>query len=304
MSLRPPRSVLALVGICVLAAALYWVGGAAVLETVRRCSPVAIVAAAVAIGCGTLFGAWNVYRIAELRSTMSFRQFLPVFWRSWAVGITLPGQVADMLTTLWQLKGRSGDLNFVAGRLLADKAITLGLTLALASLLPFVIGKTTMSTSVFLLVALGIAAAWTLAVGLWWARQPGFLMRWRWGARVLPVLAAANVPIGLVLANAAVTVAKTLVSGLAYWIIFRSIDANVPGFATTTVISQSAGLVAYLPISFNGLGTVEVSAVAMFRMAGLGSAIVLSAYLLLRAITLVIAWLPAAWWSLRKPVNR
>ena len=124
----------------------------------------------------------------------------------------------------------------------------------------------------------------------------------RWGARVRPILAAANVPLKLALGNAALTVIKTMVSGLAYWAVLRSIASDAPAFATTTVISQSAGLVAYLPISFNGIGTVEVSAVAMFHLVGLGSAVVLSTYLILRATTLIVAWLPTAWWTWRTPV--
>jgi uncharacterized membrane protein YbhN (UPF0104 family) len=298
---RPPRAVLALIGICILAATLYWAGSGAVLDAIKRCHPGAVAIAAAAIVTATILGAWNVYRIAGLRSTMTFLQFLPVFWRSWAVGITLPGQVADMLTMLWQLKGRSGDLSFVAGRLLADKAITLGFMLVMASLVPLVLGRAHLLASVFLFAGVGISAATALASASWCVRHPDFLAHWRWGARVQPVLVAANVPIGLALGNAVVTLAKTLLSGLAYWVVFRSLDTHVPGFATTTVISQGVGLVAYLPISFNGLGTVEVSAVALFRAAGLQSAVVLSAYLILRATTLATAWLPAAWWTMRKP---
>lgn len=285
---------MALIGICILAAALYWVGSGAVLDAIKRCSPAAIAAAAVAIVTATMLGAWNVYRIAGLRSTMTFLQFLPVFWRSWAVGITLPGQVADMLTTLWQLKGRSGDLNFVAGRLLADKAITLGLILGLASLVPAIIGKATLLACVLMLAALGIGAAAALTLVVWYSRRPGFLADRRWGARVLPVLAAANVPARVAASNTAVTVAKLMATGFAYWVVLGSLDANTPGFVATTAISQSAGLIAYLPISFNGLGTVEVSAVAMFRALGLESAAVLSAYLILRATALAAAWLPVA----------
>lgn len=303
---RPPRTVLALIGVCILAAALYWVGSGAVLDALKRCSPVAIAAAAVAIVAATILGAWNVYRIAELRSTMTFMHFLPVFWRSWAIGITLPGQVADMLTTLWQLKGRSGDLNFVAGRLLADKAITLGLILGLASFVPAFVGKTSLLASVLMLAALGLGAGAALTLVAWYSRRPGFLANWRLGARILPVLAASNVPIRVAASNSAITVAKLMATGFAYWVVLSSIDTRTPGFLTTTAISQSAGLIAYLPISFNGLGTVEISAVAMFRALGLQSATVLSAYLILRAITLVTAWLPVVTlaWGKSIPVDQ
>lgn len=287
------RRLLAISGIAVLCAAIYWLGWAAVVDALQRCSPWAVLVAAVAITVGSVLGAWNVYRIAGLAASMPFHTFLPIFWRSWAAGITLPGQVADMLGTLWQLKGRSGDLSFIAGRLLVDKAITLGLTLALAVFLPGVLGLAGAYITGGLLVCLVLVAAMVMPVVNWSARHP-VLARSRWSARVVPVLASASAPLRIVIGNALVTVAKLAITGLAYWTILRSMDPPGPGFVPTTVISQAAGLVAYLPISFNGLGTVEVSAAAMFARIGLSGAVVVSAYLILRTITLAIAWLPLA----------
>lgn len=259
-----------------------------------RCSPAAIAVATAAILVGTVLGAWNCYRVAELRTAITFPHFLSVFWRSWAIGITLPGQVADLLTTLWQLKGRSNDLNFVAGRLIADKAITLGLMLAMLALLPVVFDEGKPLASVFILAGVCTGAVVALAILAWCQRHPNVLAGRRWGARIVSVLAGVRLPVDVALGNAFVTCIKLVASGCAYWVVLKSIAPNAPGFIATTVISQTAGLIAYLPISFNGLGTVEVSAVAMFGAAGLDSASVLSAYLILRAITMAAAWLPAA----------
>lgn len=300
--LRLPRGLLALIGISILVAALTFVGGSAVLEALKRCSPVAVAAAAASILLATMLGAWNVYRIAGLRSTMTFSKFLPVFWRSWAFGITLPGQVADMLTTLWQLKGSTGDLNFIAGRLLVDKMITLCLTMGLAVLLPWATGSATLHTSLLLFAWFAVTVTAGIVLFAWCARRFDLLFRGRWIERIQLVLSATKVPLDLALANAVLTCIKVLLSGLAYWFILMSIAATAPSFAVTTVISQSAGLIAYIPISFNGLGTVEVSAVALFRTAGLGSAVVLSTYLILRTTTLAVAWLPTAAFLLRKPI--
>lgn len=296
------RTLLALAGLCILAALLYLAGGSAVLEALRRCTPSAVAGAAAAIIAGTLVGAWNVFCIAGLRATMPFARFIAVYWRSWAIGITLPGQVADMLTTLWQLKGRTGNLSFIAGRLLADKAITFGELLALAALLPWVLDPARMVLSLYLLAALALAALATLLLAHWCAHHPLLLQRWRWTARLQPIMAAAvDLPFNAALLNLALTVVKMLLTGMAYWLVLRAIAPVAPRFSTTTVISQSAGLIAYLPISFNGMGTVEVSAIALFRTVGIGSAVVLSAYLVMRATTLLAAWLPAAWWMLREP---
>jgi uncharacterized membrane protein YbhN (UPF0104 family) len=284
--------VLAVVGLAILGAVLYWVGIDVVIAALARASPAAVATALVAVVISTLLGAWNCYRIAELRTTLSFRSFLPVFWRSWAVGITLPGQVGDFVTTLWQLKGRTADLNFVAGRLIVDKAITLALMLALVALLPAAIGASQPAMSVMLLIGLGVGIAVLVALIARWRRHPTSLGRSRLGARAVSVLTATRVPAHLIVHNIVVTAAKLLATGVVYWSIISSIVPAAPSFTVTTIISQSAGLVAYVPISFNGIGTVELSGIALFGVVGVKPASVLSAYVAIRAITLAVAWLP------------
>jgi uncharacterized membrane protein YbhN (UPF0104 family) len=284
---------LAVVGVGILAAAVYWVGIDVVVASLTRLTAGAAAIALVAIVIGTLLGAWNCYRIADLRTTLSFRSFLPVFWRSWAVGITLPGQVGDFVTTLWQLKGRAVDLDFVAGRLIADKVITLLLMLALVAFVPLAIGAARPLTSA--LILLGLVAGITILVFViaWCRRHPAVVARSRLGKRALAVLEAAVVPPRLAIGNALVTCAKLLASGCAYWAVLETLTPQPPGLASITIISQTAGLVAYVPISFNGLGTVELSAIALFGAAGVEAAAVVSTYVALRLITMATAWLPA-----------
>lgn len=293
-SVRRYRYLLAVVGLALLGAAIWWVGGTAVLQALQRCGADALLLAAAAIVTATLLGAWNCYRIAELKPALTFRQFLPVFWRSWAAGISLPGQVADFVATLWQLRGRTGDLHFVAGRLLLDKGITLGVMLALLALLPFAVGVTGPLASFVAMATLCVTAVAALALLDWVGHRPDLWPRHRWTRSASSALAGARAPARLVLGNLAVTAAKTLASGLAYWAVLGSIASEAPGFGITTIVSQSAGLVAYLPISFNGLGTVEVSAIALFGAVGVDDASVVSAYLVLRTITMGAAWLPIA----------
>ena len=52
-------------------------------------------------------------------------------------------------------------------------------------------------------------------------------------------------------------------------------------------------LVAYIPVSFNGLGTVEITGILLFSLLGLGEELVLSSYLVLRATVMLIAWMPS-----------
>lgn len=290
------RHALALLGLGLLLVALQVVGGREILEALQRAKPVALAGAAAAIAAGTVLGAYNVHRVAGLAPVMGLREFLPVFWRSWAVGISMPGQVGDMLATVWQLKGRaSADLGFIGGRLLADKVVSLGCSLALAAMAPWALGFGAPLTSAWLMLALAAVGVLSWSAARWLARRP----RAERGlaARMRPVIDAAGVPLPLLAGNAAITVLKLAITSLAYWLVLSSMHPSAPDYAATAVISQSAGLVAYLPISFNGLGTVEVSAMALFGALGLPGAVVLSGYILLRALTLALAWLPTLWWG-------
>jgi uncharacterized membrane protein YbhN (UPF0104 family) len=295
------RRALAIVGLGVLAAVLYWVGVDTVLAALGRLSAGAIAVAVMAVVVSTLLGAWNCYRIAELQATLTFRSFVPVFWRSWAVGITLPGQVGDLVTMVWQLKGRSIDLGFVAGRLIADKGITLVLMLTLLSLLPVAIGVARPLTSALILVGVAAGIAPLLALLMWCRRHPDVLIRYRLGQRVVSVFEATAVPMRLVIGNALVTCGKLVASGYAYFVVLDAVATEAVGLGATTVISQTAGLVAYVPISFNGLGTVELSAVALFGAAGVEASAVLSTYVALRLLTLATAWVPAVAMTLFTP---
>ena len=293
--MRWKKHALALTGLALLLVALYQIGGRSVFEELRRIDPAAIVGAAFVIAVSTVLGAWNAHRIAELHRVMSLREFLPVFWRSWAVGISLPSQVADVPTTLWQLKGREVDLAFLGGRLVADKLVSLGMTLVVAAFVPWAIDRDGLWISAVLLAGLAIGSAVAFAAARRYSMptaQPG-----RWWSRAIPVLAATQVPARLAMGNATISLAKLAVTGLAYWMVFTSIQPQSPGYLVISILSLSAGLVAYLPISFNGLGTVEISAITMFDSAGLGSAVVLSGYLVLRVIALAVAWLPTLLWG-------
>lgn len=296
--MRWRKRALAVFGLALLGVALHVVGGREILEALRRANLASLAGAAAAIVASTLLGAYNVHRITRLDQVMDLRRFLLVFWRSWAVGISMPGQVGDMLTTIWQLKGQaSANLGFIAGRLLADKAVSLACSLGLAALAPWALGLGAPLASALLLVALVLAGAAIWCATRWYSKRPSTGHGWR--ARLRPVLDAASVPVPVLAGNAAITLLKLALTGLAYWLVLSSLHDEAPDYLATTIVAQSAGLVAYLPVSFNGLGTVEISAIALFGAIGVPGAVVLSSYLILRALTLALAWLPTLWWSAR-----
>jgi uncharacterized membrane protein YbhN (UPF0104 family) len=89
-----------------------------------------------------------------------------------------------------------------------------------------------------------------------------------------------------------------ILTGGAYWMAFSALGEKGHAFWAVTSLAMAAGLVAYLPISLNGIGTVEASGVAVFGILGIPPATVLAAYLVLRLLVFAVAWIPTAIWLL------
>jgi uncharacterized membrane protein YbhN (UPF0104 family) len=98
-----------------------------------------------------------------------------------------------------------------------------------------------------------------------------------------------------VFTNIILTIIKVLLIGVAYWCMFRGLGGDVNLLEVVFLVPASA-LIAYLPISFNGIGTVEITAVYLFNKIGLSTTTILASYLVLRIIVLLIAWIPAGIW--------
>ena len=107
-----------------------------------------------------------------------------------------------------------------------------------------------------------------------------------------------------VLLNAALTLVCIGLIGMAYWCMFFSLGYTQLPPGTLILLVAACSIVAYIPISFNGIGTVEVTGIALFGQLEVPAAAVLSAYLCLRLIVMALAWLPAATiLAFRSPVN-
>ncbi len=99
---------------------------------------------------------------------------------------------------------------------------------------------------------------------------------------------------GLLLLNVLLSLLKIVLTGLSYWLVVRGLHVSPPSVLKVTIAAISSGLVAYLPLSANGIGTVEAVGSGLFGQIGLTTEVVLSMYLLLRLANIVLAWLPAS----------
>lgn len=294
-----PLARLALAG-ALLAALILWIDPARVADALAGLSlPWLLVAAACVVG-STLLGAVNALLLLGRCGEIGWRAFLPIYWSAWAMGLVVPGQVGDVAAVAALLRHHRFEWHAALGRSLLDKLISFAVIAAFAGAgLASFAGRRLELDAVGALVALVPVAAIVLAA------RP----LWRVTARVAPRLAALLARTAGELAatarehprrvglNIVLTVAKVAVLGLSYWAMFRALGQELAAPAVIALAMASA-LVAYLPVSFNGLGTVELAGVVLFGALGVGEAAVLAAYLCLRAVVLAVAWLPASIWLL------
>lgn len=288
-------------GLGVLALLIAFLGPADLARYLLAADPGWLATAGLAVALATLVGAVNLYLLLPAGERPPAWDFLGLFWLAWAVGLVVPGQVGDLGTLALGLRRRGYAWHRALGRSLLDKALSLAVLGALATWgLARWYGPGTAAMTLAALSGLGLALA--LAV----SRLAGSLdnrlapraRHWLEPARAAledAYLTLGRVP-GLVALNALLTLVKFGLTAVAYGCVLAAI--GVHGLAPVDLLATVAAssLVAYVPITANGVGTAEATGVALFGGLGVAPAAVLSAYLLLRLLVLTLAWVPAGVW--------
>jgi uncharacterized membrane protein YbhN (UPF0104 family) len=287
------------IGLLVLAGLIVYLTPRALLAQLIQVEPGWLAAAAGAIVISALIGSYALYLLISRDHVLPYRRFLGAYWMSWGVGLVVPGQVGDvaMLTVLMQRRGLHWPTSL--GRSLLDKLISLAVLCGFAAWGLFALLPAVRVTAAQ--IAVGAAGLCLIGLTLWFAwrhASPGVHGR----NRLLEAIRTTTREIsnsalqhpGRTAANLVLTILKFGCSVLAYWCVFRALGQSQPAYLHTLPLVAISALVAYIPVSFNGLGTVEFAGIWLFGTAGIGKTAVLSAYLLLRFMVLTIAWLPVS----------
>lgn len=282
-----------LAGLLVLAALVGVISPAELGAVLRQVDAGLLAWATLLSAIATLLGAANSYLFVSIDHPVGLRPWLGYFWLAWAVGLVLPGQVGDVGMLSWLMKRRGMRWTHSLGRLFLDKLLSLVVMAALAAWgLLDLLDRLDLVQGQLLFVASALAVAALLLALLY--RLPGARRFLQHGIDVLGEAAAvARAHPWRVLLNVLLTLAKVLVLALSFWYVCKAAGFEALSFALLLRLMAVSSLVAYLPLSMNGVGTVEVTAVALFPVYGFEPAVVLAAYLLARVMTLALAWLPA-----------
>lgn len=236
-----------------------------------------------------LVGAFDVWVLLGGIKPLPFPGVLRVYAIAWSSFLALPGSAGDAVQIL--LFKRSA-IDYRAGTsvYLTDKLVTLVVNLAIVLGGGWLVLDDVVRSGVIALAlgALGIGAL----VGLWALRRWGHLVAGSLAGRIVGVLEfaadyARRHP-ARILVNLAGTLTRAALTVAGSWLLFRGLGVTV-GPLTILVVGYSATLVAYLPIAFNGIGTVEIAAVALYRTAGVAASSTLAMYVLLRGLIVVTA---------------
>ena len=265
-----------------------------------------VLLAAACLTGSTLLGAVNLHLLLGVDNarTLSYSRFLPGFWLAWAIGLVVPGGIGDIASVSLWLKRHGFPLQAGLGRALLDKFISLVWMLLFA-----LFGAILLYSSVDIPP---LEKPWRL----WWAAVLPvavlvLFLRSPWGLRIGRFVSdtakdinrvATRFP-GTVFRNFLLTPAKIGLVGLSYWCMFVGLGKTGIDPPAVIALASLAGLAAYVPISFNGLGTVEAVGVIAFGAFNISADEVLFVYLVLRGVVLSLAGIPAAILLLAAPVS-
>lgn len=261
-----------------------------------------IVLASAAILAATCLGAVNTYLLASRDGELTLWRFIPLYWTAWAVSLVVPGQVGDVASLTAMLRRHGLEWHAGLGRLLLDKIISF-----LVIVLFAVIGLLSLSDVTSWHgrdVAPMILVLFTLAIVIYLARrhlrgmfdtaQPG--LRGFIGRSIAELGYTAYHHPKRVLLNCTLTFAKMGLVGFAYWCMFAAFGQLGARIWQVITLSATSSLVAYIPVSFNGIGTAEATGIYLFSALAIPQATTLSVYLILRLIVFILAWTPVAVW--------
>ncbi len=284
------------VGLFLIGLLIFYVDGSLLLGYWRGIQPTWLLLTASCILLSTLIGGFNIHLLLDSHEAIPYRRFLRGYWIAWAVGLVVPGQVGDVATLSIWLKRHGYQWHLSLGCTLLDKLISLLWMGGLGMYgLDLYLNAHYETGYVVSIIVGGIAFIILL---LWWA----FGVYWREGTKYSGVVSRTFHTIAItvrqhkkqVLFNLLLTGFKVVLIGVAFWCMFYALSYRSLDLFLLVPLVAASSLVAYIPISFNGMGTVELAAVGLFGVLGISDAAVISAFLAMRITVILLAWVPVS----------
>lgn len=298
----------AALGLTLLALMISYVGGSELAAHWGSLKWPWLIVTTLCIITATFLGGINIALLLHGHEAIPLHRLFPAYWAAWAIGLIVPGQVGDMAALSTWLRRYGLNWHLGLGCTLLDKLISLVILAAfgLWGLIIVVGVQKPTSTVVFwiltaFLILIIVLVSRRQALLTWMQQGQGLLSQ-----TLHTLLTTTTHYPWRVAANLGLTILKATLIGFSYWCMFAALGQQQIDPITVVALAAASSLVAYIPISFNGLGTVELTGIALFSTLGLSEPLVLSAYLALRVTGLVLAWGPVLIWLgfSRQPIDK
>ena len=297
-----------LLGISILGMVIFYIDIDKILANLQSAEIIWIGWAFLLTTLAVLIGALNLNLLISHGNHVPLHLFIPIYWTSWAFSLVIPGQLGDLFSLPILLRRYGINWHTSLGRAIIDKTTSLCVLLFLAA---WGISQTLeaylIEWSFFIYLLTGVVAILLPSILICRNRLTVHPLLSRVCHHLLHLLHEVKITLyeqpWRVVVNFMITWIKVGLIGLSYWAVFSALGHTELSIMSVIPLMAASSLVAYLPISFNGLGTVEFAAILLFSSQNIDSATVLTAYLILRGIALTLAWLPAAIWLLTRPAE-
>ena len=239
-----------------------------------------------------IIGPLNQYILFRTFNALTYKTFLISYFRAFAIGLLLPGRFGDAAIGIF-LKSEGLYYTQAFSAYLWDKYLTFMLYLAIVLL--FFTKLTAKSNYIALLLWLLLGLIFPLIIYSVLRttttkkkmRSEGRLARFS-DNLLSQLLEFLKQHPCLLLINLFITCVKLFFVILSYHVTLVSLGYYLKVWEVG-LASLASGIVAYIPISIQGLGTVEAAALLNFKALSVSSADVLTCYLLLRTNTYLLA---------------
>lgn len=241
-----------------------------------------------------ILGAFNQYILFTAFSNLSYKTFFFAYFKAYAFGLLLPSQIGDASIAFF-LKSEGLYYSQTLSVYILDKFLTFILYVSVLFIFMGDIMGYPAIISLLLLIALGflmslvfyIIIKLTSSFPVSW--QENRLMRFIHNLSSQLFFFAKHHPF-LLLINFFLTCFKLGLVMLCYHAMITALDYSL-SIWKVGLAALASGIVGYIPVSIQGLGTVEAVALLNFKTLGVSPPDVLVCYLILRSNSYVAACL-------------
>jgi len=264
---------------------LVWIAGPSnLLKAFANLDLAIALACALVIVVFFLLGSINVWWLLRVRHPISYAIFMRSYAYGFALGLLSPSQIGDVTLVLFLRRG-GVPVSKSGAAYTMDKLITLFMLSLVAAFGLLRYQLLSLGSLIIIVTVLAGAAGVSLFLVARGNSSNRFV---RAIQKIVREIADYRFHCLTVAGNVLLTALKWLVLCASYYLAFLAFGTTAiwPDIGVIPVMST---LVGYIPVSVAGIGTVEVSAVMLFKMLGIAESVVLSAYLLLRSLQYLLA---------------